>query len=206
MDVFQLWGWFWQLALWWTPKYYAFVWVVALFCSRYTPKIQRQSEHLITHNARLSRIILHDCKHRINSMERNCLLAGCPDAAQWNTRYLRDRTTAETSTYQSRVWQVLRREARLGVAVNEWRHTFDVTVVVAEHISTCFSTAVEAAPATPAYNETPVCRCESANRGGYRSAAERGNGWERLSHTTRWWDTREKCSSMLVSGEAEGTA
>lgn len=69
---------------------YAFVWVVALHCSRNAPNTRRQLEHLITHNARLSHIILHGCKHRINSMERSCLLVGwqpgCPDAAQWNTK------------------------------------------------------------------------------------------------------------------------
>lgn len=64
------------------PSILLFVQTVALHCSRNVPKPQRQSEHLITLSVRLGHIILHDCKHRINSMVRKCSLAGCPDAAR----------------------------------------------------------------------------------------------------------------------------
>lgn len=65
------------------PSILLFVQAAALHCSRNVPKTQRQSEHLITHSARLSHIILHDCEHRINNMHaRNCLLTGRPVEAQ----------------------------------------------------------------------------------------------------------------------------
>lgn len=60
------------------PSILLFVQAAASHCSRNVPKTQRQSEHLITHSARLSHIILHDCEHGINSMHARKLFADWP--------------------------------------------------------------------------------------------------------------------------------
>lgn len=78
-----------------------------LHCSRNVPKTQRQSEHLITHSAGLSHIILTTVSIEWTTWRESACWLAAPMPNSETREHLRGRATAEISPHQNRVWQVL---------------------------------------------------------------------------------------------------
>lgn len=77
MDAFQLRGWFWQLALWWTHKYSGFFFLspvtrgtIALFKER--AKDTKTIRALNYPQCRVKPYYSYNCKRRVNNMEGKC--------------------------------------------------------------------------------------------------------------------------------------